>query len=286
MYFQMPTQSGVGWRPQSLGSYPVARRRRPARRVALLGDADSIFGSQNLATIMNQTFAGQTGAPAAANVRLAVSQAMAQDALWTSEDCSGIVTGGSTASLVLSAGGSAAISFGTKLLAAGAATGPLAPIVLIAGGIMEVFGAIYAHHAQKVKQEQQIICAVVQAMNDSFSVIDQGVQQQLITPAQAGPSLDQLYVDLQQNVQPILKQDNDHCNAACFILAMARAVIAQKKMYYASLPPPPPPAPSIATDPVGAASSFVTSLSTSTGLPAVAIWGIGAVAAAKILGLF
>lgn len=279
MYFQMPTQSGVGWRPQSLGSYPAARRRRPARRVALLGDADSLFGSQNLATIMNQTFAGQTGAPAAANVRLAVSQAMAQDALWTSEDCSGIVSGNSTASLVLSTAGAAAIKFA-------GATGPAAPFVLAAGGIMEVFGAIFAHHAQKVKQEQQIICAVVQAMNDSFSVIDQGVQQQLITPAQAGPSLDQLYVDLQQNVQPILKQDNDHCNAACFILAMARAVIAQKKMYYASLPPPPPPAPSIATDPVGAASSFVTSLSTSTGLPAVAIWGIGAVAAAKILGLF
>lgn len=283
MYFQMPTQSGVGWRPQALGSYPVGQRRRPVRRVRL-GDADAIFGSQNLATILNQTFAGVTGAPAAANVRLAVSQAMAQDALWTSEDCSGIVTGGSTASLVLGTGGSAAVSWASTAIAAGA-SGPLAPIVMAVGGIMEVFGAIYAHHAQKVKQEQQIICAVVQAMNDSFSVIDQGVQQGLITPAQAGPSLDQLYSDLQQNVQPILKQDNGDCNAACFELAMARAVIAQKKMYYASLPPPPPPAPSIATDPAGAAASAINSIATSTGLPTWAIWGGGAVAAAMLLGL-
>lgn len=175
--------------------------------------------------------AGGQGAPSAANVRQVVQQAMSQGGLWTTENCSGIVSGGSTASLVLSAAGGAAIKFAGS-------TGPAAPFVMAAGGIMEVFGAIFGHHAAKVKQEQQIICAVVQSVNDALSVIDQAVQQGAITPAQAGPSLDKLYSDLQQNVQPILKQDSSHCNAACFILAEARGVIGKRKEQYANMLPP------------------------------------------------
>jgi hypothetical protein len=162
---------------------------------------------------------------------------MNQGGLWTTENCSGIVSSGSTAQLVTSAAGGAAVSWATTAIAAGA-SGPLAPIVLIAGGILQVFGAIFGHHAAKVKQEQQIICAVVQSVNDSLSVIDQAVQQGVITPQQASPSLDQLYSDLQRNVQPILKQDSGNCNAACFILAEARGVIGKRKEAYAKILPP------------------------------------------------
>jgi hypothetical protein len=95
--------------------------------------------------------------------------------LWTKEDCSGIVNTGSKAQLITSAAGGAAVSWATTAIAAGA-TGPLAPIVLAVGGILQVFGSIFGHHAAKVKQEQQIICAVVQSVNDSLSVIDQAVQ--------------------------------------------------------------------------------------------------------------
>jgi hypothetical protein len=160
---------------------------------------------------------------------------MNQGGIWTTENCSGIVSGGSTAALVLSSAGAAAIKFA-------GATGPAAPFVLLAGGIMQVFGAIFGHHAAKVKQEQQIICAVVQSVNDALSVIDQGVQQGVITPAQAVASLNQLYTDLQQNVRPILKQDSSHCNAACFILAEARGVIGKKKESYAKILPSNAPA--------------------------------------------
>jgi hypothetical protein len=346
MYFRMPTQSGAeGWRPQALGAYPTSRRRvvRRARRpLSGLGDD---------ASILQQVFAGVTGAPAAANVQQAVEQALQQSAVWTSEDCSGIVSGTSTASLVLGTGGGAAVTWANTALAAGA-SGPLAPIVLVAGAAMQVFGAIFAHHSAKVKQEQQIICAIVQSANDSFSVIDQALQQGAITPQQASASLDAVLPAMQQAVQPILKQNGSDCNAACFVLAMARGVIAQRKAAYGKIMPANAPAgsyqqtcqfvsvqgnilfaqcpdstgkmvqtsfqpifacngfsnnngnlqctlptdPAIAdadaeaeADPVAgataAATSFVNSLATSTGLPAVAIWGAGAFVAAKLLGI-
>jgi hypothetical protein len=178
--------------------------------------------------------AGGAGAPSSALVSQTVQQAMSQGALWTKEDCTGIVTGKSTVGLVLTAGGGVAAKWASTAIAAGA-SGPLAPLVLIGAGILQVFGAIFGHHAAKVKQEQQIICAVVQAVNDSLSVIDQAVQQGVITASGASASLDKLYSDLQQNVQPILKQDSDHCNAACFILAEARGVIGKRKEQYDQL---------------------------------------------------
>lgn len=187
--------------------------------------------------ILRDQFAGQTGAPAAGNVQAVVQQAMSQQALYTTEDCSGASSGQSKVSLITGVGGSMAAKWATTAIAAGS-TGPLAPLVLIGAGVLQVFSAIFGHHAAKVKQEQQIICAVVQAVNDSISVIDQAFQQGQINAQGAAGSFDQLFSDLQKNVQPILKQDKDHCNAACFILAEARGVIAKKKDQYLRVPPP------------------------------------------------
>lgn len=283
--------------------------------------------------------AGGSGAPSAANVRQVVQQAMSQGGLYTTENCSGIVTGKSTAGLVMSAGGGAAVQWASTAIAAGAA-GPLAPIVLAVGGILQVFGSIFGHHAAKVKQEQQIICAVVQSVNDSLSVIDQAVQQGLITAAQAGPSLDKLYSDLQQNVQPILKQDSGHCNAACFILAEARGVIGKRKEQYANMLPPQASLacaqaywklyPDVAADsgmgvaggakgawthwtmfgqkegrtwpcdangnltssgtssganPLDAVSSITSQIASSLNMPTWAVWGVGGLLAAKLVGV-
>jgi hypothetical protein len=192
----------------------------------MLGDDASVLAAAMAA--------GGPGAPSAALVSQTVQTAMNQGGLWTTENCTGIVTGKSTAQLVLSSGGSAAVGWATTAIAAGA-SGPLAPIVLAVGGILQVFGAIFGHHAAKVKQEQQIICAVVQSVNDSLSVIDQAAQQGMITASQASGSLDKLYSDLQQNVQSILKQNASQCNAACFILAEARGVIGKRKEQYDKL---------------------------------------------------
>lgn len=232
MYFQTSTANPLGWRSSGLsGSAPRPLRSsqlRPSalRRRRFLGDDASVLNAAMAA--------GGAGAPSAALVRQTVQQAMHQGALWTTENCTGIVSGGSTASLVLTAGGGVAAKWASTAIAAGA-SGPLAPLVLIGAGILQVFGAIFGHHAAKVKQEQQIICAVVQAVNDSLGVIDQAVQQGVITAGGASASLDKLFSDLQQNVQPILKMDSDHCNAACFILQEARGVIGKRKEQYDQL---------------------------------------------------
>jgi hypothetical protein len=217
MYLQANTRTSNGWRPHSLqlGYLPRSRGRIHPRRRFRLGDDPQILA---------QVFSGQSGAPAADNVRQAVQQAIDQGSLWTTENCSGAISGSKSAVLTSSIGGMA-IKFA-------GATGPLAPVMLIAGGVLQVFGAIFGHHAAKVQQEQQIICAVVQAVNDSLSVIDQAFQSGQISASQAAASLEQLYSDLRQNVQPILKQDSSHCNAACFILAEARGVIARRKQLY------------------------------------------------------
>jgi len=256
------------------------------RRRRMLGDDASVLAAA--------IAAGGGGAPSSALVSQTVQTAMNNGALWTKEDCSGIVSGKSTASLVLSTAGAAAIKFA-------GATGPAAPFVMIAGGIMQVFGAIFGHHAAKVKQEQQIICAVVQSVNDSLSVIDQAVQQGVITADQASASLDKLYSDLQANVQPILKQDSGHCNAACFELAEARGVIGKRKEQYAAIAQQQAQAAAAAAaataaaasasagnilsagNPLDGANSLVDQLATSFNVPTWAVWAIGAAAAAKVL---
>jgi hypothetical protein len=163
----------------------------------------------------------------------------------------------------------------------------------------------------------------------------------VITPAQAGPSLDQLYSDLQKNVQPILKQDSSHCNAACFILAEARGVIGKRKEQYANIPAPLPPQQSLAcaqaywklypdvaadpgmgvaggaagawrhwttygqkegrtwpcdaagnaisvssgANPLDAVSSITDQLAKSFNVPTWAVWGVGGLVAAKLVGV-
>jgi hypothetical protein len=221
MYFSTnspapPPRSRSVWPAQRLSpDPPFVRPRR------LLGDD---------AAVLAQVFQGQSGAPAAPNVQQTVQQAMSQGGLYTAENCSGIV-GNSKMSTTMSTVGSIAMKIAP-------ATGAAAPFVLAAAGIMNLFGAIFGHHAAKVKQEQQIICAVVQSVNDALTAIDQLVQTGQTPATQASQALDALYSQLQQQVQPILKQDASHCNAACFILAEARGVIAKRKDAYSKILPP------------------------------------------------
>ena len=283
------------------------------------------FGLGDDTSILNQVFAGQTGAPAAPLVQQTVQQAMSQGLLWTKEDCTGIPASSNVLGTSLSAAGGVAIK-----IAPG--TGPAAPFVLAAGGVMELFGALFGHHAAKVKQEQQIICAVVAAANDTFTSIDQLVQTGQISPQQGSQALDGMYGQFQQQVQGILKMDSGHCNAACFILQEAKGVIAKKKEQYAQVMPANAPAGSYQltcrnvvvngdlltaecrdrngnwqTTSLPAISACngimnnngqlqcqaaatpgsnpVAALSSSFGVPSWAVWGIGGLVAAKVFGL-
>jgi hypothetical protein len=135
---------------------------------------------------------------------------------------------------LITAGASTA---GGLLLKIGAASGN--PIILAAGGAAElagiVFGAIFGHHQAAVGREQNVLCSAVPAANDSFSVIDQAVQSGQFTPQQGIDALDRLAVGFQSAVQPILKMDSGHCNAACVMTMAMKAVVAAKKAAYSAL---------------------------------------------------
>lgn len=190
------------------------------------------YGNTTDETLLAQTMQGQAGASAGEAVWGEARWAMQNQQMRTAENCSGVNTG-SNATLITQASGTVA-GAGVSI---GATTGALAApvtlgISLAITGAVEIFTAIFQHHAKAVAQERSIICAVVRAMNDSFSVLDQAYQQAAVTPQQALDSLDKMYSDLKTTVQPILKNDSSHCNAACYILAEARAVIAKKKQLY------------------------------------------------------
>jgi hypothetical protein len=85
----------------------------------------------------------------------------------------------------------------------------------IIGGGLAIYNAIFSHHAAAVAKEQQVVCAAVPAANTALSAIIQAVQAGTITPQQGIASLQQLYQDFSATVQPILKSDASHCNAAC-----------------------------------------------------------------------
>src|SRR5579864_5242319 len=186
----------------------LSAKSMPRPRLLYLQPRARLSGLGDDASILAQVFQGQSGSPAAPLVQQTVQTAMSQGQLWTKEDCSGIP-----------------------------ASSNLLGVSLSAGGVMELFGALFGHHAAKVRQEQQIICAVVAACNDTFNTIDQLVQSGQISGQQASQALDALYSQLLQNVQPILKQDSGHCNAACFILAEARGVIGKRKDQYSRMVP-------------------------------------------------
>jgi hypothetical protein len=135
---------------------------------------------------------------------------------------------------LITAGASTA---GGLLLKMGAASGN--PIVLAAGGAAElagvIFGAIFGHHQAAVGREQNVLCSAVPAANDSFAVIDQAVQSGQFTPQQGMDALDKLAVGFQSAVQPILKMDSRHCNAACVMTMAMKAVVAAKKAAYSAL---------------------------------------------------
>ncbi|HLW53237.1 MAG TPA: hypothetical protein VKW06_10380 [Candidatus Angelobacter sp.] len=208
----------------------LSAKSMPRPRLLYLQPRARLSGLGDDASILAQVFQGQSGSPAAPLVQQTVQTAMSQGQLWTKEDCSGIPASSNLLGVSLSAGGGVAMKLAPL-------TGPAAPFVLLAGGVMELFGALFGHHAAKVRQEQQIICAVVAACNDTFNTIDQLVQSGQISGQQASQALDALYSQLLQNVQPILKQDSGHCNAACFILAEARGVIGKRKDQYSRMVP-------------------------------------------------
>lgn len=103
------------------------------------------------------------------------------------------------------------------------------------GIALGVFGAIYAHHAQAVAQEQRILCASVPSVNEAFAAIEDAVTSGRVTPANGQQLLAQLFQEFDQTVAPIRKMDNSHCNAACVWTRAVQAIVIKKQNRYSQL---------------------------------------------------
>jgi len=145
--------------------------------------------------------------------------------------CSGISPTGAkivnTASGLALSGLSVGLSLGTSLTAVATAG-----ITAGASVLVGLFVSIYAAHAAKVKQEQQVVCASVPAASDSLTAIDQAVHAGTITPAQGITALQNLQSAFQQNVASIIKMDSSHCNAACVWVKQLEAIVLKKSSDY------------------------------------------------------
>jgi hypothetical protein len=127
---------------------------------------------------------------------------------------------GSAAGIGLGIGGKIAAT-----LAPAAAVPVIGWVVAGVGALVGLFEAIFAHHAQAVAKEEQVLCASVPAANDSLTAIEQAVAAGTMTPAQGIAALQQLQREFANAVSSIIKDDETHCNAAC-VWAMCLAAAA------------------------------------------------------------
>jgi len=104
--------------------------------------------------------------------------------------------------------GSSTMGVGTKLLAANPIIGG---VVMAAGGILDLIGAITAHHAKAVQNEQTILCQAVPATNAALAQVMQDVQSGTYSAAQGAAYLQQILSAFTSAVAPITKSCNESC---------------------------------------------------------------------------
>lgn len=148
-------------------------------------------------------------------------------------DCAAVTSPGSTdLKLAQTASGLALTGVQIGLTASGAITGAaLAPFTMGISAIIGLFPLIFGHHAQAVKQEQDVLCTAVPAANNYLQIIDQAVQSGAASPQDGMAALDSLYSDFQSQVASI----RNDCNAACVMGMELAAIVAVKKSEYQDL---------------------------------------------------
>lgn len=144
--------------------------------------------------------------------------------------------GGCSGSSGISATGAIG-TVGKTALAIAPATGPAAPLVLIAGGIASLFSSLFGGHGQKVKQESEILCSAVPAANDTLRQIYTAVQNGQMSPADGSGALDQLVSQFAQAVAPIAKGTfgTSKCNGACLYKGWLDQAIRQCKADFSKM---------------------------------------------------
>jgi len=141
-----------------------------------------------------------------------------------SADCSAVNGSGMLKPAITATAGGLALKFS-------GVAGPAAPAVMAVGALLEVFGAIFAHHAAAVQKEQSTLCAAVPAANQALQVIAEAVTSGAATPQQAIAALQAMPGQFRSEVGAIYKD----CNAACVMYEELSAICLVQASQYQDL---------------------------------------------------
>ena len=124
--------------------------------------------------------------------------------------------------------GSGGLNVGQSLIGAG-----LGSIPIVGGSLAKIFGVFGAHHAAAVKTEQATLCRAVPDANNFLRGIDSAVATGQIDITTAAQALEQGYQAWLPEIQAIIKEGGNTCNAACIYRKAFRAAIEKRKQDYA-----------------------------------------------------
>lgn len=194
-------------------------------------------------------------------------------------DCAAASGGGvAPLQLVGQAAGAAGVGGGTLALVPAIATSVplLGPIIGAVAGIIGLFSQIFAHHAQAVAKEQNVLCAAVPAAANYLQIIETAVGNGQATPAEAIQALNSLLNDFTAKVQPIIKMGSQ-CNAACWKVLELDVAVRSATEIYSQMPPPAPPVVA-APDPAATDSTIPEVVAGPSGTTAVQAAAVAAAA--------
>jgi hypothetical protein len=149
---------------------------------------------------------------------------------WFSPTCAGIVAPNVNVFQTDSGLALGTTSAGTGLLAAtgviGASTAALLGAVTMGvGAIVAVIATIFAHHAAAAKQEQDVGCTSLAAVNNAMEVIATAVKNGTMTPSDAATAVGEIYPAYYSYInQAGVFGTSPMCNANCEMSVIVQAM--------------------------------------------------------------
>jgi len=214
---------------QAISMYGAAHLN-PAefKNSAWLADAEAAISSATIPT--SGGFGPQCSGQAASNINLF-------------KTASGLAVGTTSAGIGIAASIGAITA--TTAAIAGAAT-------LGVGALVAVIGLIFEHHAAAVQRALSFGCSTYPAVNNSFALINQGVQQGTISPAAAAQALQEIYSQFMQaggasgsasgpgNIPSGGQAINDSpwCNSNCELSVVLLGMVLYWEAQYAAMQQP------------------------------------------------
>jgi hypothetical protein len=253
-------------------AFPASMMIRPrARRMQRLGRFGALTPDQAAQQAMpTSTISSKAGFTQAVYNDILQAAQTGNFVAFNPSGCTSIKPSGAQLVLTGVSGATAAASLALKLAAV---AGPAGLIVAGVGAAIQIFGALFAHHAQAVALEQKTVCAAVPAASDSITAITQAVQNGTVPPQTGIQMLQNLQAQFAQQVSPIIKNNSSQCNAACVWVKMLQAIVAELSSQFQDMANAQQAQSATASsNPIAAAGNVVSSTATQLGVPSWALY--------------